>query len=294
MKTLNIHIERLAAALATKGLRLKRHNLLEVVAAAFGYHNHNEAKAAADRGDLDVPRADLIGRTTTAGQDFVVLKDPRADALYAVPASQMPAAGKTGSIGITPYGNMVELADVGGVSDAITAPSEESKDVVHIALIHHSHGVDVVAGGTRLEVGGKVAQHARENWYEAYDNDKYSGAETIGLPEDHEGLSDDEAEDLYFRAVSASDPGNYVEYETVEVTPRSNRTLDPRYRSYPSTSNPHEPFEADYHSAHGSLKDAISCSTANRRGGFDSYVVDHVGRRFWRASKNWAEERFDA
>lgn len=283
---ISIHIEKLAAALASKGLQLKRHNLLEVVAAAFGYHNHNEAKAAADRGDLQAPLAERIARIAIKGHDLIVLRDVRADATYAIAASRMAS----GTIGITPYGNLVEFPEQDAAGDAGKLGEE---DIIHVARISHKHGVDVMAGYTRDDVSRQVAEHARDNWDEAIEANRYADkSERIDMPEDHEALTDDQVEDLYFQAVSINDPANYVEYDRLKVPPRSKKARDPRYRSYPSTSNPEEPVEADYHSAHDTIGEAIACSKANRRGGFDSYVVDHVGRRFWRASKNWVEETF--
>lgn len=286
MNTIRIHIERLATALASKGLRLKRHNLLEVVAAAFGYHNHNEAKAAADRGDLKAPMAERVGRIAADGQELVVLRDVRADALYAVAASKVTAGG----VGITPYGNLVGIPERDDAEDVAELAEE---DIVHIARISHKNGVAVMAGHTRADVSRQVAEHARGNWAEALEATRCADtSDRLDLPEDDQVLTDDQVEDLYFRAVSIDDPANYVEYDRLRMRPRTRKTRDPRYRSYPSTSHPNEPVEADYHSAHDTPGEAIACSKANRRGGFDSYVVDHVGRRFWRASKNWVEEAF--
>ena len=56
-----IHIDRLTRALERYQVKLKRAEVIEIAAAAFGYHNSNEFQAAARSGDLSPPPADPVG-----------------------------------------------------------------------------------------------------------------------------------------------------------------------------------------------------------------------------------------
>src|SRR3546814_8867816 len=57
LKTTPIYLDRLDSALKKAGVSIKRSQLLETTAAAFGFHNSNEFTAAAARGDL-APRSE--------------------------------------------------------------------------------------------------------------------------------------------------------------------------------------------------------------------------------------------
>src|SRR3546814_11988389 len=61
LKTTPIYLDRLDSALKKAGVSIKRSQLLETTAAAFGFHNSNELTAEAARGDLAPPGATPIG-----------------------------------------------------------------------------------------------------------------------------------------------------------------------------------------------------------------------------------------
>ena len=64
MKPISIYLDRLAAALSAQNVTLKRSQLLEVAAAAFGYHNQHEATAASQNGGL-TPRSSRSSGNTS-------------------------------------------------------------------------------------------------------------------------------------------------------------------------------------------------------------------------------------
>src|SRR3546814_7918544 len=79
LKTTPIYLDRLDSALKKAGVSIKRSQLLETTAAAFGFHNSNEFTAAAARGDLAPPGATPIGSLTLPdGQIIVVITDAQA------------------------------------------------------------------------------------------------------------------------------------------------------------------------------------------------------------------------
>jgi hypothetical protein len=121
LKTTPIYLDRLDSALKKAGVSIKRSQLLETAAAAFGYHNSNEFTAAVSRGDFNPPAADAIGSLTLPnGQAIVVLTDKTSGRPYAIDKSflEQNVSNERGEkIGVTPFGN---LADVHGISlDAI-------------------------------------------------------------------------------------------------------------------------------------------------------------------------------
>lgn len=135
MKPIAIHLDRLSQALAARGVEMKRTDLLQVLAAAFGYHNQNEASAASQRGDLDPPHAVPVCRvsipSTPFEREIVVLK-AGDEMLYGIDAAFFDGVSDTRAerYGPTPYGALVDLSyateqmaavQVGPVSKAATA-----------------------------------------------------------------------------------------------------------------------------------------------------------------------------
>lgn len=114
MKPIAIHLDRLSEALAAKGIDMKRTDLLQVAAAAFGYHNQNEVSAASKRGDLDPRHAIPICRvsipTTPFEREIVVLKTDD-EMIYGIDATFFDAVGdrRAERYGPTPYGTLVDL-----------------------------------------------------------------------------------------------------------------------------------------------------------------------------------------
>lgn len=148
MKTLPTHLNRLDAALRKQGVALKRHQLVEAMAAAFGYHNSNEMTAAAKRGGLDPAKAGRDADTVLSGTAFAVLTDPVAKARYAVEAASLRDA----AFAISPYGNLLDLREAKAA--AAPAPSLDPA-IAEGSASHPTYGRDdwrrdVDAGDTSL------------------------------------------------------------------------------------------------------------------------------------------------
>ena len=111
-KSQKVHVERLAAALERKGVSLKRHELIEITAQAFGFADSNPLSAAAKRGDLDLTEAidienvtvsdPVIGRTP-----LTCLHDPIAQKPFGIYLEDLQEKGDR--IIATPYGNIIAI-----------------------------------------------------------------------------------------------------------------------------------------------------------------------------------------
>ena len=115
-RTTPIILDRLDASLMRHGVRLKRSQLLETAAMAFGYHNSNEFTSAARAGDLNMPQPDVVGRVTVAGTPLIAMRD-HSGAIYAIEESFIEQAvdqERRETFGPSPYGGLVDLTDVGG------------------------------------------------------------------------------------------------------------------------------------------------------------------------------------
>ena len=116
MKPIAIHLDRLAKALSDKGVELKRTDLLQVAAAAFGYHNQNEASAASQRGDLTPPAALPICRVPVPSspddRTVVILQDGTTGMAYGIDAEFFDAqasGARAERYGPTPFGQLADL-----------------------------------------------------------------------------------------------------------------------------------------------------------------------------------------
>ncbi len=139
-KALPIILDRLAHALSAQGIKVKRSQLLEISATAFGHRNSNELTAAAKAGEINPYPAKVIGRVNLPdGQSLIVVNDQHAEAPYAIDESfldQVAAEERREEIGITPYGHLTALCDV---LDAVDIP-----DIVNMA--NNNAIVDSVMG----------------------------------------------------------------------------------------------------------------------------------------------------
>lgn len=307
-KPIAVHVDRLDAMLTQQGVHLKRTKVLELLAAALGYHNVHECTAASERGDLTPPPVEPICRVEIpGGEALIVVRDPNSNAPYGIDESfieQVIEEERREAYGPSPYGGLMDLTKiashrtatsngpldpgasaigtgtlrilvelevdgpvtesvildnvrnaivyqraehglsgdddegmVGQVSTRILktgTPSDDDtkrlgeqlgqiiretgRSRIHVALIHHSHGIDVRLGTTLASVSRQVAEYARENWDEAWENDQVAARkDRIGLPEDCDGLDDDEIERMYFAAMSLFDATDYVDYSVIEV-----------------------------------------------------------------------------
>jgi hypothetical protein len=186
MRTLPIHLDRLDAALRGKGVRLKRHSLIEVATAAFGYHAQNQMTAAAAAGDLDPPAAVPIGRVRVAGHDLSVAADGEGRP-FAFRASDL-GDDRAAGFATTPYGGLVDLRGLGDLPtvDAAATRSEE----LHAATVTHKHGDTLYLDRTEHGLRDQLADYCREWWKEV--------GGRRGVPETPEGLDDQETIDTYF------------------------------------------------------------------------------------------------
>lgn len=136
MRTTPIILDRLDASLMQHGVRLKRSQLLETAAMAFGYKNSNEFTSAARAGDLNMPHPDVVGRVTVADTPLVAMRD-HSGAIYAIEESfleQVVDQERSEIFGPSPYGGLVDLSDIAG------HPATAWADKGHTAAKNDTHG----------------------------------------------------------------------------------------------------------------------------------------------------------
>lgn len=116
LKTTAIYLDRLDSALKKAGVSMKRSQLLETAASAFGYHNSNEFTAAASRGDLDPPAVEAIGSVNLpSGQAIIVVNDTISGRPFAIDKAfleQIVAKERGETFGITPFGNLADVHSI--------------------------------------------------------------------------------------------------------------------------------------------------------------------------------------
>ncbi|MFZ3481693.1 hypothetical protein [Sphingomonas sp. 3-13AW] len=156
-----VHVDRLAQALKAQGIDLKRSKVIEIAAAAFGFHNSNEFEAAAKAGDLTPPKAAPLGNVTLAnGTSLLVLRDAQ-DLPYAVLPSAL-GQGRSSSVGITPYGGIVTLPENGEV----TTMMSKSHSATRASRSGGSAGyaaIDLSTLGALIEAADAHAASLRED-----------------------------------------------------------------------------------------------------------------------------------
>lgn len=104
-----IHLDRLAQALSRHGVELKRHQLLDVAANAFGYRNDNEFTAA----KVAAPLAEPIGTIQILGATIVLARDAVSDAVFAVEEAfleQVSLEVRAETYVPTPYGHLADVS----------------------------------------------------------------------------------------------------------------------------------------------------------------------------------------
>lgn len=114
MRTNSIILDRLDAALKKQGVTLKRGQLLEAAATAFGYHNSHEYTASAKKGELDAPRPEYIGIVAVGDEELAILRCP-SGAPYGIDASfldQVVGEERREAFGPSPYGGLLDLRQV--------------------------------------------------------------------------------------------------------------------------------------------------------------------------------------
>lgn len=194
MKSLPIHLNRLDKALRAQGVVFKRHQLLETCAAAFGFHNSNEATAAAKKGALNPPAAPATGRFELGdGQNLIVLLDPVANAPFAVDESflEQQDAGTGNLFGVSPYGHLLDVTSAVGTELQTIANTlgsvvsgREFEFKIHTASIDHKHGTATFSSPTKEGVEADVEAWCEQYWEEVAhrfpEGHKLEGAELIG------------------------------------------------------------------------------------------------------------------
>lgn len=223
MRTLPIHLDRLDAALRSKGVTLKRHSLVEIAAAAFGYHNQNQLTAAAKAGDLEPAPARGIGIVSVQGRDMTLLEDAEGRP-FAIASDPVATTDKSAAFMVSPYGGIVDMRSV----DVLPDMRSDTKNVLHFASITHEYGSNLYSDRTEEGLKRQIADWCREYW------------EQEGIDGSYEGLSDEETCDAYFE--QAEDDGvTYYDPEDVKM---------PGYGSTTARSTPFVPDDFDMRSAY--------------------------------------------
>lgn len=114
MRTTAILLDRLSASLEKQGVTLKRNQLLETAAMAFGYHNQNEFTAAAKEGRLNVQQVQVVGKAQTDETDLILLKQ-QDGLVYGIEESfveQVIENERREIFGPSPYGGLNNLSDI--------------------------------------------------------------------------------------------------------------------------------------------------------------------------------------
>lgn len=139
-KPIAVYVDRLEAALAAKGIDMRRTNVLEIAAAVLGYHNTHECTAASKRGDLTPPKAEPVCRVEIpGGEALIVLRDPISDAPYAIDETfleQVVEEERREAYGPSPYGRLLDLSEVAiHPATAWCSTSNSAAPVQPVALV---------------------------------------------------------------------------------------------------------------------------------------------------------------
>jgi hypothetical protein len=208
MKALSIHLDRLEKVLKARGIPCKRHQSLELAAAAFGYHNQNQLTAAGKAGDLNLPMAEPIGEVALpSGETIIVVRDPLANSTYAVDQAfveQVVAEERAELFGPTPYGHLLNLSRL--LDDAIV-PLQANLDSIgavetieiplFIAEVSHKHGDNLYVMATQEALDAEVADYCRSSLL----NDRtFRPGNPADTGDDLTKLSDQEIISRYFDA----------------------------------------------------------------------------------------------
>jgi hypothetical protein len=195
-KSTPIILDRLAEALARHGLKLKRQQLVQVAAAAFGYRNDKTFSAAAAEGDLDAPVAKSYG---SDDQGLALIMDPVAGSVFAMDVQDRTS--RAGRWTVSPYGNVIDIGDI------LANPERRAGLRVHVASNSHRHGVSFYVDTTEKGLQAQVAGFCDEWWDEARQGDE-------DLPETTEGMTHDEIVEAYFNAQT----DEYIDRSSDQIT----------------------------------------------------------------------------
>ncbi|MFZ3481703.1 hypothetical protein [Sphingomonas sp. 3-13AW] len=308
-KPIAIHLDRLAAALAEQGVALKRSQLLEVAAAAFGHRASNETSKLSATGVLTPPSAQPIGRIDLGEDSVMLVRDAGTDLPYAIAQSFLDAVADDRSkhFAPTPYGGLADLrrvaiSEVPPLSAGVPVARDDEDWRAVIQTGYGFHGHTFFHANSASALATEIASWCVEHWDSARDRDPHlpsragrsrlTDLEVIQgyfeafasieclLMEDQESLTD---------IIEALRNGIAEEGAPRPAVARSDAFVrDGRFRAYPRTSQPSDmPEEKDYLSSHDTLAEAIAACQANAAEYQDSAVADHVARKYWRASYGW-------
>lgn len=172
MSKLRFHLNGLATALATHGVELKRHQLLDIAASAFGFRNSNVLTAAAKDGALDAPTVTpLCVVDLPTGETIAVVRDPSSGAPFGIDLSFIEHKADDGSqsdplLVPAPYGHIVDLRVLrdNSLSDmphlgASTAPG--NNPLIYVSVINTQNDPYLFAATSKGEVLDKVVDFCR-------------------------------------------------------------------------------------------------------------------------------------
>lgn len=215
-KPLPIILDRLAHALEAQGIKVKRSQLLEISAAAFGHRNSNELTAAAKAGDINPYPAQVIGRVELPdGQRVIIVNDQLANSPYAIDEvflEQVAAEERREEIGITPYGHLAALYEVLDAADIPAIAGGPVTSEVHVGRVSHKHGENIYVAADDNGLTMQVAEYVRENWHEVADF-----AESGEVPE---AMTDAEVVEAYFDLCQSHEIEEYLDTSVEEIAAR--------------------------------------------------------------------------
>lgn len=142
IKASAILVDRLAHALESHGVEMKRRALLETAAYAFAYKSSNAFTAAAATGDINPPPVTVIGRLDLPdGQTLIVVSDPLANSAYGIDEAfveHVVGEERRERIGVTPYGHLVRVDHLGDDADILDLSTPQAlEDLSSVTGIIH-------------------------------------------------------------------------------------------------------------------------------------------------------------
>lgn len=112
-KNTPVILDRLAEALSRHGVKLKRMQLLQTAAAAFGHRNTHELAAADDAGELDLPIARYMGRTRVDRIGWMHFFQDPDGTVFAVDQDRFDAQqGRSADWTVSPMGNLLDVSSL--------------------------------------------------------------------------------------------------------------------------------------------------------------------------------------
>lgn len=125
-----IVLDRLAGALQKHGVRLKRMQLLQAAAQAFGYRNTHELSAADQAGDLQPPEARYIGRIQVAPVGWMHFLEGNEGGVFAVDQKRFDEqTGRAADWITSPLGGLLDVKAMRSAASAPNAPQAQDDKI---------------------------------------------------------------------------------------------------------------------------------------------------------------------